>query len=72
MRQGAPVYVPATEIAKTPTLDEADKDGYRLQNDSVKTNNQGGTVFSGSNHTTSGRINQFGNVTMGDGNFTLN
>jgi nucleoside phosphorylase len=64
--------VPAAEVAKTRTVDEATNDSDRLQNDSVKTINQGGSVFSGSNHTTTGRINQFGSITMGDGDFTLN
>ena len=61
--------VPAAEVAKTRTVDEATS--HRLQNDSVKANNQGGSVFSGTNKTTTGRIIQLGNITMGDGNFTL-
>jgi nucleoside phosphorylase len=60
--------VPAAEVAKTRTIGEA----TNLQNDSAKTINQGGPVFSGSNHVIAGRIIQMGNMTMGDGNFTLN
>ena len=61
--------VPAAEVAKARTVDEATS--HRLQNDPVKTINQGGSVFSGTNKTTTGRIIQLGNITMGDGNFTL-
>jgi nucleoside phosphorylase len=61
--------VPAAEVAKTRTVDEATS--HSLQNDLVKANNQGGSVFSGTNKTTTGRIIQLGNITMGDGNFTL-
>jgi nucleoside phosphorylase len=61
--------VPAAEVVTARTIDEAT--GHRLQNDSAKTINQGGSVFSGTNKTTTGRIIQLGNVTMGDGDFTL-
>jgi nucleoside phosphorylase len=64
--------VPAAEVAKTRTVDEANNDSDRLQNDLAKTINHGGSIFSGSNHITTGRIIQLGNLTMGDGNFTLN
>jgi nucleoside phosphorylase len=60
--------VPAAEVAKTRTIGEA----TNLQNDLAKTINQGGPVFSGSNYVTTGRIIQIGNITMDDGNFTLN
>jgi hypothetical protein len=64
--------VPVAEVAKTRIADASNNDSDRSQNDLAKTTNQGASTFSGSNHTTTGRIIQIGNVAMGDGNFTLN
>jgi nucleoside phosphorylase len=64
--------VPTAEVTKTRTIGEVKNDNDdRLQRDSARTINQGGSTFSGSNNS-SGHIIQFGSFTMGDGNFTLN
>ena len=63
--------IPTAEVAETRTVDEATDNSNRLQNDSVEAINRG-SVFSGSNRTTTGHIVQLGNLTMSGGNFTLN